>query len=477
MTSQRSSRKGKGKGFNVRLLHPRKEHTYKSFMTERVTFWVAVCSLIAFVTGNMMGQYGFQAFVHSVIGGFDDSLIVYEGTVAPIAKIPDPVKWAKLGGDFRTHMFSQAPNDILMPLPEYKPYPERDPNDAIAKRIYAVDNCGTYETGYGEGAHAGIDIIAPQGTPVQSVMNGYVEKVADQKGGYGKYVMIRYPNVPDPKHSSQMTTLYGIYAHLSEQLVGENVMVKKGQTIGLVGNTGNASTYHLHFQMDRGDAPTEPFWPFTTSEAGSRGLDFTGAIDSTVFHDKCVQYTVSGMLYVQANYAPATTVVHAAASSSSVKVVLTAAQLRQQRLEARLSKRSVDQTRVAVLETPVLKLESITTQDVSSSSSSVAGVSSAKTFASVDIQLPSSHNGRDPVKVHIRLLDANGNIVKNPDFSPDFYLRTAYGQAEFNPSVLTPLDFKDGEATVEMRPTGRQTVVIDIKPYDVLSRPIKYEEQ
>ena len=90
----------------------------------------------------------------------------------------------------------------------------------------------------GKRRHEGIDIFAPKKTPVVAGADGYVTGVKD--GGIGgKTVWLRVDN--------RNITLY--YAHLDQQLVREGQYVKKGETIGLVGNTGNARTTppHLHF--------------------------------------------------------------------------------------------------------------------------------------------------------------------------------------------------------------------------------------
>lgn len=90
----------------------------------------------------------------------------------------------------------------------------------------------------GKRSHEGIDIFAPKLTPVIAVADGLVTGV--REGGIGgKVVWLR----PEGK----AFTLY--YAHLDQQHVQEGQRVKKGDVIGLVGNTGNARTTaaHLHF--------------------------------------------------------------------------------------------------------------------------------------------------------------------------------------------------------------------------------------
>ena len=74
----------------------------------------------------------------------------------------------------------------------------------------------------------------------------------------------------------------------------------------------------------------------------------------------------------------------------------------------------------------------------------------------------------------MELLDANEQLVTEPDLQGKVYMRTAYGRADFRPTVLTQKDFVDGKAVVEMLPRGRRTVVIQVQPYGVISEPIQY---
>lgn len=86
--------------------------------------------------------------------------------------------------------------------------------------------------------HEGVDIFAPRSTPVLAVANGSVTRVNTNRLG-GKVVWQR-----DPERN-----LSYYYAHLDSQLVSPGQRVDIGDTVGLVGNTGNAITTppHLHF--------------------------------------------------------------------------------------------------------------------------------------------------------------------------------------------------------------------------------------
>lgn len=108
----------------------------------------------------------------------------------------------------------------------------------------------------GKRSHEGVDIFAAKGTPAVAAADGRIAAV--REGGIGgKTVWLR----PD----GQNLSLY--YAHLDSQLVYEGQQVKKGDTVGLVGNTGNARTTpaHLHFGVYGFGGALDPF-PFVSKQ-------------------------------------------------------------------------------------------------------------------------------------------------------------------------------------------------------------------
>jgi murein DD-endopeptidase MepM/ murein hydrolase activator NlpD len=97
----------------------------------------------------------------------------------------------------------------------------------------------------GARVHDAIDIMAGEGTPVIAATDGTVEKLFFSDGGGGNTIYVRSPD--------QRWTYY--YAHLQGYAPGlaEGQQVKRGQVIGRVGHTGNASAEgpHLHFAINR----------------------------------------------------------------------------------------------------------------------------------------------------------------------------------------------------------------------------------
>ena len=103
----------------------------------------------------------------------------------------------------------------------------------------------------GKRSHEGIDIFAPRGTPLIAITDGRISSTGDRGLG-GKQVWLR--------DGLLGKTLY--YAHLDSINVKEGQRVQLGDTIGFVGNTGNAETTepHLHFGIYKGSTgPVNPY--------------------------------------------------------------------------------------------------------------------------------------------------------------------------------------------------------------------------
>ena len=94
--------------------------------------------------------------------------------------------------------------------------------------------------------------------------------------------------------------------------------------------------------------------------------------------------------------------------------------------------------------------------------------------SSVEIIHDGSFDGREWENVTVVLKDKDGDTVSLPNQSLKIYLRTAYGDAEFNPPVLDHSHFSNGSATVEILPRGRRTVVLEAKPFGTLSKPLQF---
>jgi len=96
---------------------------------------------------------------------------------------------------------------------------------------------------FGLPGHEGLDFGCPVGTPVLCSADGVVVTCRTVPGNhpYGKFIRVWHEELG----------LLTVYAHLShiDKAVGRHVAVKRGQELGLSGNTGNSRGPHLHYSV------------------------------------------------------------------------------------------------------------------------------------------------------------------------------------------------------------------------------------
>ena len=103
---------------------------------------------------------------------------------------------------------------------------------------------------YRSGIHEGIDIVVPIGTPLYAIEDGVVHRIVSAEVG-GNQILLKVGKV------------YALYSHLSKFLVNKGDVVRKGQIIGLSGNTGiKSSAPHLHFGLRVEPSFLSSFWSF-----------------------------------------------------------------------------------------------------------------------------------------------------------------------------------------------------------------------
>ncbi|HLF57466.1 MAG TPA: peptidoglycan DD-metalloendopeptidase family protein [Thermoanaerobaculia bacterium] len=105
--------------------------------------------------------------------------------------------------------------------------------------------------------HDGVDISASPGRPVLASASGVVAKVL-QYGGLGRAVYIA--------HGFGITTVYG---HMSRVLVKPGQRIERGDSVGLVGNTGRSTGYHLHYEVQLEGSAVNPL-PYLLGTARPR---------------------------------------------------------------------------------------------------------------------------------------------------------------------------------------------------------------
>ena len=152
--------------------------------------------------------------------------------IIPVPVSPTPVALATL-----------EPSPTV--LAAASPQPEQVPGKLIVPvaGIKPEQLIDSFSDARGEGrVHDAIDITAPAGTPVLAAADGEIVKFFDSKAG----------GITIYQASADKRFMY-YYAHLMSRAadIKEGDQVKQGQTIGYVGDTGNATpgNYHLHFSV------------------------------------------------------------------------------------------------------------------------------------------------------------------------------------------------------------------------------------
>ena len=90
------------------------------------------------------------------------------------------------------------------------------------------------------GWHTGVDLVGLEDTTVRAVADGRVS-YAGYSASYGNYIKVEHPDGN-----------LSLYAHLAKMSVKKGVAVKRGDALGVMGNTGNSSGAHLHLEIHKG---------------------------------------------------------------------------------------------------------------------------------------------------------------------------------------------------------------------------------
>jgi murein DD-endopeptidase MepM/ murein hydrolase activator NlpD len=185
----------------------------------------------------------YEVEIDSVIraNGVDDVTDVSVGTQLwiPNARHPPATKSIALAST------SVLPGAIQPPGPSGRAIALKESN-----LVFAWPVAGQVSSRYGargKRPHEGIDIRAPRGTPVRAAEAGRVIHSGGGLGAYGRVVII--------KHTGRYST---VYAHHDKLKVSKGQFVEKGDVLGTVGTSGNASGPHLHFEVRRDRVPGDP---------------------------------------------------------------------------------------------------------------------------------------------------------------------------------------------------------------------------
>lgn len=166
---------------------------------------------------------------------------------------PRPSQWTKMGTDLGSVRASEVEVDRLLRQARFEKDNFEQIYSGLSERKTILDHTpsirpstGYLSCGFGmrvdpftgrRQLHRGVDLAADIGTPVHVTADGVVRQVK-RDVGLGKLVRI--------DHLHGYTT---IYAHLSRISVKRGQHLKRGDLIGVVGNTGYSTGPHLHYEV------------------------------------------------------------------------------------------------------------------------------------------------------------------------------------------------------------------------------------
>ncbi|MFS0783674.1 murein hydrolase activator EnvC family protein [Bacillus sp. 1P06AnD] len=126
---------------------------------------------------------------------------------------------------------------------------------SISAGAFTRPAAGVLSSGFGGrwgATHFGVDIANSASVPIVSAADGVVAR-SYYSSSYGNAVFI--------SHSINGQLYTTVYAHMDSRIVSTGQTVKKGQQIGIMGNTGQSTGQHLHFELHKG--------PWTPSKSGA----------------------------------------------------------------------------------------------------------------------------------------------------------------------------------------------------------------
>jgi murein DD-endopeptidase MepM/ murein hydrolase activator NlpD len=163
-------------------------------------------------------------------------------------------RWLQIGREEWIHgdFVQITEQDPIEPTPEGQLL--QRPVIARISQLFG-DRYAYYFKTFGIPGHNGVDYAAPEGTPISCVADGKVRTTGNDPTGYGRWVEIYHPQ----------PTLYSFYAHFNRIDVVEGQVLEAGDRVGLMGNTGNSTGPHLHFEIRLADwnrTPEHMFFPY-----------------------------------------------------------------------------------------------------------------------------------------------------------------------------------------------------------------------
>ncbi len=178
-------------------------------------------------------------------------------TIKPAASKIDDSKPISLTGDAGLSVKAEPKPETKVETPKVAPVPAPSaPPKSVTSgpaggRDFIWPVSGNVLKGFGQGSDGtrndGVNIAAQVGAEVRAAGGGEVVYAGSELAGFGNLILIRHPG-------GWVTA----YAHTETMKVKEGDLVKQGQPIATAGQTGNASSPQVHFELRKGKEPVDP---------------------------------------------------------------------------------------------------------------------------------------------------------------------------------------------------------------------------
>lgn len=147
-------------------------------------------------------------------------------------------------------------------------------------------------------SHLAVDIVPETSNQeVLAPLDGEVFKTWEG-WAYWKFIVIKHILLPDPNDFSKKTNLYSSFEHLSDVKVKIWDKLVAWDIIWNTWNTWNSFWEHLHFQIDREEAPFKPYWPYTWNDVKNAWISFSEWVNQKLWYENALKYTINPLVYL-----------------------------------------------------------------------------------------------------------------------------------------------------------------------------------
>lgn len=148
------------------------------------------------------------------------------------------------------------------------------------------------------GSHPWVDIYPPKpNSEVFSVLDWEVIKAWSDDIS-GNHIFIKHFQIEDVENDNKKINIVSCYLHLSELNVKTWDKLKEWDIIWKTGNTWISYWEHLHFQIDRENAPYHVYWPYSWAEAKRAWVSFSEWVNKWLWIEKAKKYTINPLVFL-----------------------------------------------------------------------------------------------------------------------------------------------------------------------------------